>query len=119
MERHIGGTTRLYVGHEELASAADTLAGFQANLDDEREVVFGTFGRDSGGGAVALKLTCIDRAGHCDLAYDTRIGSPPQRFAVRSSRVVWRCRTRALGRFMDQMKILNSSLTGSAVLHFA
>ena len=49
-----GGTTRLYVGHEELSSAADALAGFPANLDDETEVVLGTFGRDSGAGAVAL-----------------------------------------------------------------
>ena len=114
-----GGTTRLYVGHGELASASDALTGFPANLDDEREVTFGAFGRDSGAGAVALKLTCIDRAGHCALHVTLESDPLLRDSPLDRVELCGAVEPAALNRFVDQMKILNTSLGGSAVLQFA
>ena len=56
-----GGSTRLYISDGKLADAADILPGFTANVDDTRGVTFGAFGPEFEGGAMALRLTCVDR----------------------------------------------------------
>ena len=43
------------------------LVGFPVGVEDQREVTFGAFGPNSAGGAMNLKLSCIDGAGHCRL----------------------------------------------------
>jgi hypothetical protein len=62
-----GGATCLYVGQGDLADTAAVLAGFPVNVKDEREVTFGAFGPNSAGGAMALRFSCRDGAGHCQL----------------------------------------------------
>ena len=113
-----GGSARLYIGHGELADAAERLIGFPANTDDTRDVTLGSFGPESGGGAIFLKFFCIDRAGHCQLQLklesDPILGSPLERVELISA-----VEPAALDCFVEQMRILNSSLTGSAVLVFA
>jgi hypothetical protein len=110
------GSTRLYIGQGDLADTAKLLARFPVGLEDRREVTFGAFGPDSAGGAMNLKLSCIDGAGHCHLHllieadYDGR--------NLLAERVEMHCafEPAALDQFVDQMRELNSSLTGSAVL---
>ena len=51
-----GGSTRLYVHHGQLVDAAEILIGFPANFEDTREVTFGAFGPESGGGELAFCL---------------------------------------------------------------
>jgi len=62
-----GGSTGLWVAQGELGEAADLLAGFPANLEDTRELTFGAFGPEFAGGAMNLKFSSIDLAGHCRL----------------------------------------------------
>jgi hypothetical protein len=109
------GSTRLYVGQGDLADTATLLAGFPVGLKDRREVTFGAFGSKSAGGAMNLKFSCIDGAGHCRLHlmleadYDRRDAA---------ERVEMLCpfEPAALDQFVEQMRELSSSLTGSAVL---
>ncbi len=61
------GSTLVYIGHGDQASTATLLAGFPVDLEDCREVTFGAFGPESAGGAMDLKFSCIDSAGHCQL----------------------------------------------------
>jgi len=109
------GSTRLYVGQGDLADTATLLAGFPAGLSDRREVTFGAFGPKSAGGAMNLKFSCIDGAGHCELHcmveadYDRR--DAPERVEMLCA-----FEPAALDQFVEQMRELNSSLAGSAVL---
>ena len=111
-----GGSTCLYIGQGDLADTATLLAGFPTSLEDRREVTFGAFGPKFAGGAMNLTFSCIDGAGHCQLhgtieaAYDSR--------DLLAERVELLCALEpaALDQFVKQMRELNSSLTGSAVL---
>jgi len=110
-----GGSTRVWVGQGGLADAATLLAGFPVSLEDNREVTFGGFGPKFAGGAVTLQFACIDGAGHCQLhvtmeaEYDIR-ESLAERVEMLST-----FEPAALDNFVEQMRELNSSLTGSAV----
>ena len=111
-----GGSTCLYVGQGELAGTATLLAGFPVTLSDRREITFGAFGPESAGGATNLKLSCIDGAGHCRMHVTIEAD-----YALRDSlaeRVEMLCgfEPAALDEFVSQLRKLNSSLTGSAVL---
>jgi hypothetical protein len=114
-----GGSTCLYVAQGELADIASLLAGFPVNVKDQREVTLGAFGPNSAGGGMALRFSCRDGAGHCQLHITTESDyelrdSPAQRVELLSA-----FEPAALDQFVDQMRVLNSSLTGSAVLGLA
>lgn len=114
-----GGSTRLYVGHGELAGAADLLLGFPESVEDTRELTFGTFGTEFGAGAMALSFSCTDRAGHClmllKIESDPIIQKPP----LQRVELLGAVEPAALDLFVEQMRTLDSSLRGSAVLPFA
>jgi len=111
-----GGSTCVYIGQGDLAAAATLLAGFPEGLEDRREVIFGAFGPRSAGGGMSLKFACIDGAGHCQL--HVRIEADYDRRELVAERVEMLCmfEPAALDQFVKQMRELNSSLTGSAVL---
>lgn len=111
-----GGSTCLYVGHGHLADIATLLAGFPAGLEDQREVTFGGFGPQSAGGAMNLKFSCIDGAGHGQL--HVTIEADCARGDLLAERVEMLCafEPAALDQLVEQMRELNSSLTGLAVL---
>jgi hypothetical protein len=114
-----GGATCLYVGQGDLADTAKLLAGFPVGLEDRREAMFGAFGPESAGGAMNLKFSCIDGAGHCHL--HVTIEADYDRRDLLAQRVEMLCafEPAALDQFLEQMRGLNSSLTGSAVLALA
>ena len=111
-----GGSTCLYVGQGDLADTAKLLAGFPVGLEDQREATFGAFGPKSAGGATSLKFSCIDGAGHCQL--HVTIEADYDRGDLLAQRVEMLCafEPAALDQFLEQMRELNSSLWGSAVL---
>lgn len=55
---------RPYVGIGCLVEAADKIEGFPRDISDVRELQFGAFGRGFAGGAVHLRFSCMDGAGH-------------------------------------------------------
>jgi hypothetical protein len=109
------GSTRLYVGQGDLADTATLLAGFPVGLRDRREVTFGAFGPKSAGGAMNLKFSCIDGAGHCELHLMVE-ADYDRRDAAERVEMLCAFEPAALDHFVEQMRELNSSLTGSAVL---
>ena len=109
------GSTRLYVGQGDLADKASLLAGFPVGLKDRREVTFGAFGPKSAGGAMNLKFSCIDGAGHCQL-HLTVEADYDVRDAAERVEMLCAFEPAALDQFVSQMRELNSSLRGSAVL---
>jgi hypothetical protein len=62
-----GGTADVYISHDELADAADSLAGFPQTLTDTRAFQLGSFGPQHASGASAIRLWCEDGAGHVRL----------------------------------------------------
>ncbi|HEX3435283.1 MAG TPA: hypothetical protein VHT24_00835 [Pseudacidobacterium sp.] len=99
-----------------MAGTATLLAGFPVDLEDRREVIFGAFGPKSAGGAMNLKFSCIDGVGHCQL--HVTIEADYDRRDLLAERVEMLCafEPAALDQFVEQMRKLNSSLMGSAVL---
>ena len=108
-----GGSTLFYANYGDLADAADILMGFPMNLQDTRELTFGDFKSESASGALALRLSCTDGAGHC------RLQLTLQKSANERVELCGPVEPAALDEFVKQMKSLNSSLVGSAVLPFA
>lgn len=90
--------------------------GSAVALEDRREAMFGEFGPQAAGGAMNLKFSCIDGAGHCQL--HVTIEADHDRGDLLAQRVEMLCafEPAALDQFLKQMRELGSSLTGSAVL---
>lgn len=111
-----GGSTCLWVAQGELDDAANQLAGFPVSLADRREVTFGAFGPKFAGGAITLKFACIDGAGHCQV--NVSMESDYDRRDIWAERVemLSAFEPAALDQFVKEMRELNSSLAGSAVL---
>ena len=85
-------------------------------------MTFGAFGQEFGRGAVSLELTCTDRAGHCNLQMTLESDPLLREFPESPLDRVEFCgglEPAALDRFVDQLRILGTSLVGSAVLQFA
>jgi hypothetical protein len=59
-----GGTADVYLGVGGLAEAAAMLEGFPTKISDCRQIEFGGFGPESAGGAIAMRFSCKDGAGH-------------------------------------------------------
>lgn len=114
-----GGSTKLYVGRGELDDVAGLLTGFPARAKDRRETTLGAFGEGFAGGAAKLQFSCRDGAGHSGL--DVTIEADYKSRGLRTERVELSTafEPAALDRFVGQVRLLNKSLGGSAVLHFA
>ena len=111
-----GGSTCLYVGQGDLADTAKLLAGFPVGVKDKREVTFGAFGPTFAGGAMNLNLSCIDGAGHCQLHLIIEADYDRQESLAQRVEMLCAFEPAALDSFVEEMRELNSSLTGSAVL---
>jgi hypothetical protein len=62
-----GGAADVYVETGGLVKAAGVLEGFPKNAQDSLEIKFGQFGAKSAGGAVQLRFSCKDLAGHPEI----------------------------------------------------
>jgi hypothetical protein len=111
-----GGSTCLYIGRGELADTATLLAGFPVGLEDRRDVTFGAFGSKSAGGAMNLRFSCIDGAGHCQLHVTIEADYDSRDLLAERVEMLCAFEPAALDHFVEQMRELNSSLTGSAFL---
>ena len=111
-----GGSTSVWVGQGNLANAATLLAGFPVSLEDKREVTFGAFGPESAGGAMTLQFACIDGVGHCRLHVTMEADYDRGNLLAERVEMLSALEPAALDQFVRQMRELNSSLTGSAVL---
>lgn len=116
---NFGGSTRLYVAQGYLDDAAALLAGFPADVQDKREIIFGAFGAGIAGGAMELKLSCSDSAGHSRLEIAIEADYPHRDARTERVELISAFEPAALDRFVDQMRLLGTSLEGSAVLTFA
>lgn len=110
------GSTCLYMGQGDLADTATVLAGFPTGLEDQREVTFGAFGPKSAGGAMKLNFSCIDDAGHCQLRLVIEADYDRQESLAQRVEMLCAFEPAALDLFVQQMRELNFSLAGSAVL---
>jgi hypothetical protein len=111
-----GGSTRLWVGQGVLADVATRLAGFPMNLEDKREMTFGAFGPAFGGGAMTMQFACVDGAGHCRLHLTIEAEYDERDLFAERVEVLAPFEPAAVDKFVEQIRELNSSLTGSAVL---
>jgi hypothetical protein len=110
------GSTCLYIGQGDLANIATQLAGFTVDLKDQRELTFGAFGPKFAGGAMTLGFSCVDGAGHCRLRLIIEADYDVQAPVAQRVEMLCAFEPAALDHFVQQMRELNSSLTGSAVL---
>ncbi len=110
------GLTRLYIGQGVLADTATLLAGFPVGLEDRRDVAFGAFGPKFASGAMNLNFSCIDGAVHCQLHLIIEADYDRQESLAQRVEMLCAFEPAALDQFVQQMRELNSSLEGSAML---
>jgi hypothetical protein len=58
------GRAKMYLAHDSLSKAADTLSGFPSHPEDSRSVQFGASGPSNAGGGIHMSFYCVDSAGH-------------------------------------------------------
>ena len=58
------GATKIYLAHDDLSKAAETLSGFPSNIKDSRDVQLGTFESKMAGGGISMSFRCVDSVGH-------------------------------------------------------
>jgi hypothetical protein len=113
-----GGTAALYLNHDELEAAANSLRSFPVSFADRREVSLGTFDLNSAGGGAHLTFFCMDLANHTQLEItlqtDEGSGRPAQRVAMFAN-----FDPASLDRFILQLIALSRDLHGAAVLEFS
>ena len=58
------GATRMYLAHDDLSKAAETVSGFPSSIKDYRDVDLGASGQNSAGGGISMSFRCVDSVGH-------------------------------------------------------
>jgi len=58
------GATKIYLAHDDLSKAAETLSGFPSNIKDYRDVRLGAFESKMAGGGISMSFRCVDSVGH-------------------------------------------------------
>ena len=58
------GTAKMYLSHDGLQNAANTLSGFPYSTTDLREVELGTFESGMAGGGIRISFYWVDSVGH-------------------------------------------------------
>jgi len=58
------GTAKMYLGHDGLKNAANTLSGFPSSATDLRQVELGSLESGTAGGGIQMSFYCVDSVGH-------------------------------------------------------
>jgi hypothetical protein len=62
------GTAKMYLSHDGLQNAANTLTGFPSSATDLREVELGASKSAMAGGGIHMSFYCVDTVGHAVVA---------------------------------------------------
>lgn len=109
-----GGCAETYVTIGGFREAADKLRGFPANLDDNRTLQFGEFGRDTAGGAVAMNFFSKDLSGH--IRVEARLESDHASGHVQSVHLLAPIEAAAVDSFVEELQQLEANGKGMAFL---
>jgi hypothetical protein len=110
-----GGVARVWAGIGELEKIAAELSGFPKNPSDARDIVLGSFGPGTAGGAASMRFYCVDRAGHAYL--ESRIESEIESAGVVQSAVVsMPIEAAAVDAFVGGLQRLERERSGTALL---
>jgi hypothetical protein len=110
-----GGAVSVYEGLDGPQSIAEKLCGFPKTPSDEREVIFGNFGRDPAGGGLKMRFHCIGGAGHAyvEAAFEAnREVAGTIQTAVLSTRV----EAAAVDAFVEELRAIGIKRAGRARL---
>jgi hypothetical protein len=58
------GVTKMYLTHDGLSGAAESLSGLPSNIEDSRDVQLGAFDPKAAGGGISMRFRCVDSVGH-------------------------------------------------------
>jgi hypothetical protein len=114
---------RPYVGIDCIVEAVAKIEGFPRNKSDVRELLFGAFGREFAGGAVHMRFSCVDAAGHAivELHFEAAklfssdlSGSGP----TESAQFIAEIEASAVDDFVAELRQLEKNRSGCANLRF-
>ena len=110
-----GGTAALYEGTGDLELAAEKLRGFPQNPSDQRELIFGSFSRNSAGGAVKMRFYCVGGAGHAyvEATFD---GGFEKAGTIESALLSMPLEAAAIDAFVQELRVMGANRTGTARL---
>ena len=112
-----GGTTKLYIGRDELEKIVEAMKGFPLDPWDEREVILGAFGAKFAGGAARLRFYCKDGAGHGMVEIQIE-RDHSGRTVSESVTMIAPIEAASIDLFLPELDLIGRQLSGSAALRF-
>jgi hypothetical protein len=110
-----GGEADVYESVGRLSEIATLLQGFPSSVTDSREFGLGSFGDDSAGGGVSLRLFCRDRSGH--IAAEVSIESDfDSNGKAQSVNLLFLCEAAAIDVFVAQLRNVDREIASEAHL---
>jgi hypothetical protein len=66
------GATNIYINRITLTEIANVFRGFPESIEDQRELLIGTFDPGYAGGGVKIRLRSLDKVGHSEVEFVVR-----------------------------------------------
>jgi len=113
------GATKMYLAHDELLKAADTLAGFPSSVEDNRNIRLGAFEPDVAGGGIEMAFRCVDSAGHAVVVVRLRADGCKSVGEPQSVSLYIPVEAGAIDSFVSKARSLDDNMGAKAYLQMA
>jgi hypothetical protein len=109
----------MYLAHDELLKAADTLAGFPSSVEDNRNIRLGAFEPDVAGGGIEMAFRCVDSAGHAVVVVRLRADGCKSVGEPQSVSLYIPVEAGAIDSFVSKARSLDDNMGAKAYLQMA
>lgn len=113
------GATKMYLAHDELLKAADTLGGFPSSVEDNRNIRLGAFEPDVAGGGIEMAFRCVDSAGHAVVVVRLRADGCKSVGEPQSVSLYIPVEAGAIDSFVSKARSLDDNMGAKAYLQMA
>ncbi len=113
------GAAKMYLAHDDLSKAADSLSGFPSHIKDSRSVRLGTFEPNTSGGGIHMSFYCVDSAGHAVVLVKLRADGCKGVGEPESVSLYIPVEAGSLDSFVTQARSISDTKGAKAYLHMA
>lgn len=113
------GATKMYLAHDDLSKAANTLSGFPSSIQDTRNVRLGAFEPDVAGGGIEMAFRCVDSVGHAVVLVRLRADGCKGLGQPQSVSLYIPVEATSIDSFVSKALSINDAVGAKAYLHMA
>lgn len=109
----------MYLAHEDLSKAADTLEGFPSRAEDIRNVRLGALEPNLAGGGIDMTFRCVDSAGHAVVVVRLRADGCKSEDDPQSVSLYVPVEAAAIDSFVSKARSIDGTMGAKAYLQMA